>query len=285
MPRFDLEQLYSFVAVVDNGSITAATRTLCRSPSAISVQLKNLETTCRAVLLTRTKRGMSLTPAGETLLPLAREILNLNDWTMAQMNGTSLRGRLRVAITDYFMPQSIAPMLKQLNKTFPELKLEVSVMSSSKIIEVLPDSRFDICIYFRFSDEVPFRPDQEIILRTEQVFWVAHQDVIHTSTELLPLLTLPPECKLQSRAITLLERGNVGYHIVHSASSVTGLLSAIQAGLGIGCLNESIITPDMYRLGKALTLPSLPSMQLCLYCGSPDKAGVSELSRVIESLC
>lgn len=285
MSRLDIEQLHSFMTIATCGSIAAATQILHRSPSALSEQLQKLEIACHAVLMTRSKRGMCLTHAGETLLPLAAELIELNNQAIAKMRGYALRGHLQVAITDYFLPHSIAPLLRQINKTHPELRLEVSVLNSMQIIETLGQKKFDISIYFRLSDTTYTALPEETMLRSEAVHWVAQREFEYATLEPLPLLTLPPECQLQARAIALLTSSNIAYLPVHSASSVAGLLSAVQAGLGVACLNASAITDDMRKLNVNAGLPALPNMQLCLHSGAANKTGAAELSSTIESFC
>jgi DNA-binding transcriptional LysR family regulator len=70
-----LRQLEYFVAVVDEGSFTAAAARLHVSQPGLSHQIQALERQLRGPLLERLPRGVRLTPAGRTALPHARASL------------------------------------------------------------------------------------------------------------------------------------------------------------------------------------------------------------------
>lgn len=57
MRPFDLEQLRSFVTILESGSLSAAAPKLCRSQSALSEQLRKLETFTGVTLLERGKKA------------------------------------------------------------------------------------------------------------------------------------------------------------------------------------------------------------------------------------
>ncbi|MBK8212254.1 MAG: LysR family transcriptional regulator [Myxococcales bacterium] len=69
-----LRAMVVFVRVTEHGSVRGAARALGLSPSVVSHHLASLETHVGAPLLYRTTRRLSLTAAGETLVPHAREV-------------------------------------------------------------------------------------------------------------------------------------------------------------------------------------------------------------------
>jgi len=68
----NFRQLECFVAVVDEGSFTRAARRLGMTQPSLSQHIKTLEAELRGSVIDRLPRGISLTPAGRTLLPEAR---------------------------------------------------------------------------------------------------------------------------------------------------------------------------------------------------------------------
>ena len=77
-----IEQIRSFCAVNVCGSFTIAAESLYKTQPAISTQIKLLEEELGQKLFHRARpqwREISLTPAGEDLLPYARQILELQE--------------------------------------------------------------------------------------------------------------------------------------------------------------------------------------------------------------
>ena len=76
VPAFTMNQLAAFVAVAEAGTISGAAERLHVSPSALSAAVTELERALQTQLLHRRKaKGVSLSPAGEVVLPRARHLL------------------------------------------------------------------------------------------------------------------------------------------------------------------------------------------------------------------
>ena len=73
--RMELRQLRYFVAVAEAGNISRAAQKMFLTQSALSRQIKALEDEIGQCLLERQAHSIRLTPAGETLLREARELL------------------------------------------------------------------------------------------------------------------------------------------------------------------------------------------------------------------
>ena len=73
MTSFD--QLQAFVAAADQGSFSAAGRSLAKAQSAVSTAVINLEIDLAVELFDRSTRSPKLTVAGRTLLRYARSVL------------------------------------------------------------------------------------------------------------------------------------------------------------------------------------------------------------------
>lgn len=90
MSTFQFEQLRTFAAVVDEGTLEAAARSLHVTPSAISQRLKAMEDAAGQILLQRTNPARPTT-AGEAILRFARQVRQL-EWDARQELGGSLDG-------------------------------------------------------------------------------------------------------------------------------------------------------------------------------------------------
>ncbi|MGY4492402.1 LysR family transcriptional regulator [Pseudomonas sp. TE3610] len=259
MQRFDLDLLHTLVMVAESGTLSAAAERLHRSQSAVSEQLQKLEAFCDLQLSTRSKRGTRLTPAGERLLGHARQLLDLNEQALHDMRGTRLSGDLRLLITDYFRPNAIAPLLKRLAERYPGLRLHVTVRKSA-LIEAEP-ADFDIGLYMQILRDDTAPAEGVETVRDERLQWVVAEHLADQRPATLPLVILPASCSLQGLALDILDRARRPYLVAHSASGVAGLQSALSAGLGVACLNESSIPPGTVPVPANWQMPPLPPVQ------------------------
>lgn len=271
MRSFETDQLRTFVVVADSGSLSAAAPRLFLSQSSVSEQLRKLEERAGVSLLKRGKKGAVLTPAGVRLLDYARRILTLNELAMAELHGQSLDGELRLAVTDYFRPGEIAGMLRRLRDRYPYLKLHVTVMKSAAIDAAADMDAFDIGLGMRLvgsGAQSRSAARGGVVLRREELAWVAAPEVAEAATEALPLVLLPDTCSMHQFVVQLLIRRKRTFDIAHSASGVAGLHLALAAGLGVSCLNASAIGPGVRPLDAAAVakwkLPALPSAEFYL---------------------
>ena len=282
---FDLAQLRTFVAVAEAGSVSAGAERVFLSQSSASEQLKKLEERAGQPLFLRGKQGVTATPAGAKLLDHARRILAMSEAAFEDLQGRSLDGELRIAITDYYRPHDVARVLKIFSEQHPRLRLHVTVLPSAVIdSSVENDTTFDIGLSLRIvapdtKRAASNRPHEaSTVVRREKLVWAmsADADPRHVATP-FHLVLLPSTCQLQRFVVRLLDENKVSYLISHSASGMAGLQLALKAGLGISCLNESSIGSGMVPCPPTIGPPQLPAVEFHLLPGRPgESARVSD---------
>jgi len=276
---FDLTQLRTFVAVAESGSVSAGAERVFLSQSSVSEQLKKLEERAGQPLFVRSKQGVSATPAGSRLLEHARRIIAMSEAAFEDLQGRSLDGELRIAITDYYRPHDIARILKTFSEQHPRLKLHVTVLPSAVIDSSAgDDASFDIGLSLRLvtgnSRSSGGRSNaQSTVVRREKLLWASASDASPRPVAPYQLVLLPSSCQLQRFVVKLLDENKVSYVVSHSASGVAGLQLALKAGLGISCLNESSIGAGVVACPPGIGLPALPAVEFHLL---PGRIGESE---------
>ncbi|WP_027803446.1 LysR family transcriptional regulator [Paraburkholderia dilworthii] len=276
---FDLTQLRTFVAVAESGSVSAGAERVFLSQSSVSEQLKKLEQRAGQPLFVRSKQGVSATPAGSRLLEHARRIIAMSEAAFEDLQGRSLDGELRIAITDYYRPHDIARILKTFSEQHPRLKLHVTVLPSAVIdSNASDDASFDIGLSLRLVTgnarvSGGRGGGQSTVVRREKLLWASAADASARPAAPYPLVLLPSSCQLQRFVVKLLDENKVPYVVSHSASGVAGLQLALKAGLGISCLNESSIGAGVVACPPGVGLPALPAVEFHLL---PGRIGESE---------
>ncbi|MEM5315086.1 LysR family transcriptional regulator [Paraburkholderia sp. JHI869] len=285
MRGFEFDQLKTFAAVANVGSLSAAAPLLHLSQSTISEQVRKLEVRAGVPLFLRSKRGVELTPAGTRLLEHARRLVALNEAAFDEVRGQAIKGELRVAITEYFRTNEVAGLLVRLRDCYPQLSLHVSAMKSADIELAYAKRQIDLGVVMHLSSG-PFRPaatdaDTRWELLREPLYWVASPTLAEQLPQALPLVLLPGDCMMHQVAVRSLEENDIPYVLVHSASGVAGLQSMLAAGLGVGCLCASAIGEGLMRLGPKYRLPALPDAVFSLMPPHPGEGDTVTQAREV----
>lgn len=137
--------LEAFVAVVEDGSFTAAAATLGVSKSYVSKQVSALEDRLGARLMNRTTRSLSLTSAGQAFFDRCSQILveiENAERAVTQLQ-TEPRGLLRLSVPLTFGVRWLAPLIADFMSQHAELEVEVD-FSDRKVD--LVDEGFDLVV-------------------------------------------------------------------------------------------------------------------------------------------
>lgn len=141
----ELDDIRSFIAVVDSGGFGRASRSLGLSKSIVSRRISRLEEDLGTRLLSRTTRGVSPTEAGSEFKARGERILaDLSEAreSVAQQAG-GVVGRLRLSMPLTFGIRHVAPVLAELAARHP--KLELDVEASDRYVDLIGE-RFDAAI-------------------------------------------------------------------------------------------------------------------------------------------
>ena len=143
---YDLDVLRTFCTGVELGSFARAADKLGRSTSAVSAQLKKLESQCGTPLLRKSGRGLVLTEAGETLRGYALRLLELNDRAVAAVRGSELRGLVRLGLQEDLGESVLPHVLGQFARAHPHVRIEASVARSDELRERIALGQFDLAL-------------------------------------------------------------------------------------------------------------------------------------------
>lgn len=119
--------LKEFVAVVENGSFTAAANALDVSTSFVSRQVVRLEDRLDTRLLHRTTRSVRLTDMGRMFYERSREILSHLAKLESDMTDLQQRpkGRVRMTAPGYYAERFVTPALLKFLTVYPEVSIEL----------------------------------------------------------------------------------------------------------------------------------------------------------------
>ncbi len=171
MMRFDLSDLSLFRHVVEAGSITHGAARANLALAAASTRIRAMETSLGAALLTRTRLGVTPTPAGRALLAHARGLIAAIERMQGELSAFSggTVGQIRVlantnALTE-FLPDALAAYLAK----NPGVSVEIDEHTSDEIVGLVADGQADLGILSGTVDTgdletFPFRQDRFVLV-------------------------------------------------------------------------------------------------------------------------
>lgn len=259
MEKLESDLLRTFLAIIDTGSISAGAVKIARSQSAVSLQVKRLESIVGKPVFERHGRGVVLSPSGEKLEPVARRTVSLLDASLADIRSDDLAGTIRIGIPDDRSRKILAGIVAEFAKRHPQVELEVHCAAGAGFEQALADGNLDLALY-----EVETAGSRHEVLSDERTFWVASRFHSPDLLDPLPIALFDRACWWRDIALQTLRHSGRNYRVVYSSESVGGVAAAIEAGIAIGLLGEAGIGKDFRILTQPDVFNRMPHSKLVL---------------------
>ncbi len=142
----DVRQLEYFVAIAEEGQITAAARRLSITQPPLSHELARLERELGTQLVRRGPRGVTLTDAGRLLYERATRIIALTRAAEREVSsvGKGLTGTLCLAVCPSAAGLAPGPRLRELAERFPSVTLELREGDVPEVIDLVTGGIADV---------------------------------------------------------------------------------------------------------------------------------------------
>ena len=255
----DIDQLRTFVAIVDSGSFTRAGEVVHKTQSAVSMQIKRLEERVGRPVFERDGRSSKLTDDGERLLDYARRIVRLNSECLASFAEADLTGRVRLGLPDDYADRYLPEILGQFSRSNPRAEVTVVCEPTPMLREQVEAGDLDLAII----THVDGRDSSEIV-RVEQLLWASSARHAVHEQDPVPLAMGRPSCDWRRTATEALETVGRPFRILFVSWNSTAVGAAVLAGLAVAVLPESAIRPGMRILGPSDGFPLLPTCRIGL---------------------
>lgn len=144
----DTQNLKAFLLVAETGSFSLAADKLHLTQPAVSKRVAQLEEQLNITLFDRIGRTISITEAGEALLPHARAVqleLQAAEQSVRDLAG-KVRGRLRLATSHHIGLHRLPPVLSFFSKAFPDVHLDIDFMDSEQAYELTQRGEAELAV-------------------------------------------------------------------------------------------------------------------------------------------
>jgi DNA-binding transcriptional LysR family regulator len=169
--RFDLVDLQLFIAVAETRSITNGAAKIHLALASASARIKGLEEALGVSLLTRGRRGVELTPAGESMLDHARVVIHNVDamrgdlLAFARGVKATVRFLANTSALSEYLPKTLAAFLKE----HPHISIDVEEHESGDIARAIARGAADLGLAAEHAlpdniERIPFSEDRLVLV-------------------------------------------------------------------------------------------------------------------------
>lgn len=254
----DLDLLRVFDALVRLGSFTAAAKALSRTQSAVSMQIKRLEEQLGVELVTRGGRKIAPTAQGLQLLPVARQMLALNDQLFSDVDPQAIAGTISIGTAEYYGVHVLPALVTEFCRRYPRIHVAIHTGIGWVMREEL-GTRYDMVI-----GHGAVGASEGVRLQGTRLLWATGPDPQLHLQRPLPLAVNPEGAVFRRWATSALDQAGIPWRIAYTSTSASGLESAVRAGLAIGAFSEATLSNRLRVLGPEDGLPPLPDAELWL---------------------
>ncbi|MCI5068371.1 LysR family transcriptional regulator [Acidovorax sp.] len=260
-PDFQIDWLRAFVAVVDAGSLSGAAPLVHRSQSAVSMQIKKLETALGRPVLLRGPRHLEVTPAGAELLSYARRVLDLQAEAHAALFGPKLAGRVRLGVPDDYASAYLTPVLRSFAHRYQGVEIELTCEQSTSLIPRITRGELDLALVSQD------KPQRGRFLFDEPLVWVGSPQFEVWRRDPLPIAVYESTSMARQATLAALGTRRRGYHLVYHSPSLAGQLAAVESGLAVAVLTRCSVPAHLQilqNLPAEFELPPLDAMHVAV---------------------
>ena len=236
-------QLEYFVAVAERLSFRAAADACFVTQPGLSAQLKDLERLLGVQLFERSQRTVLLTPAGETLLPLARNILTSSGEfvDLARSLTQPLSGTLRLGVIPTVAPYLLPKTLPILRRRYPQLQVRLHEDLTHRLLELLAHGKLDLILVALEADlgnvaTLALTTDPFVVAVPAQHRLAKRKRVTETDIAGEQVLLLDDGHCLRDQALAVCHTSGASEIGDFRASSLNTLVQMVAGGIGITLL-------------------------------------------------
>ena len=247
-----LETLKVFCDVVETRSFSVAASQNFVTQSAVSQQIRTLEERYGRRLLERTRGNVQLTPAGEVLYQVSKEIVQRYQDMEARLQVIAQRvaGTVRVATVHSIGLYELSAQIKRYLKAYPQVHLHLEYSRSSKIYEDALRGQIDLGVVAYPSRRpqitvLPFREDRLVLACPPNHPLARHRQVSIRKLQGEQLVGYERDIPTRRETDRMLRRYGVEVRYVMELDNVETMKRVIEIGAGIAILPEPAVRPEV----------------------------------------
>ncbi|AFC43220.1 LysR family transcriptional regulator [Mycobacterium intracellulare] len=252
-----LSQLKTFIAVVDQGGFTAASRRLGLSQPAVSRTVATLEKELGLPLFMRRRDGLALTEAGAVALTHAREAVRQLTLMRTEVAGLAgdITGTLSLASLPTATATLIAPQLRTFARRHPAVTIRLLEGSKEEILDWLDQGAAEAGVV-----SLPSKGLDAAVLGVQEMVAVVPANSRLAAKDIVTYADLAREPFVRGTGgcadvfMPIARRQGIEFDLAFEAREIGATLEIVRAGLGVSILPSA----GLPELPGVVVRPLLP---------------------------
>ncbi len=268
--NLDLTALRAFVTVAETGGVTRAAGLLHVTQSAVSMQLKRLETSLDLALLDRSTRRIGLTTQGEQLLAYGQRLLALNDEVYARLTDQAFEGELVLGVPADIVYPHIPTILKHFASEYPRVKVHLISSFTNLLKRQFDAGECDVILTTE-----NHTPSQATCLGTQPLIWVGAPDGVAWKTRPLRI-AFENACLFRAGVQQALSDAGVDWEMAVNTDSTRTIEASVMADLAVHACMSGSMPQHVEPIDHSGQLPELAVFNVNLYVGNGARAALAQ---------
>lgn len=261
-------KLIAFEAIVKNGTVHSAAKTLFISQTAVTERLRILEQKMKVTLFIRSRKGMTLTPEGESLHRYCQRVIEMGGAVLASIQGSGVTSNIPIKIAgpSSIMRTRIIPQCQVVMNEFPLLVMTFQLDDNPDISQSLKSGECDLIILqpkYASSEMIckPLNSEYYVLACSPKWKHRTLSDIL-THEKIIDFDAADQMSHSYLKTFDLLNGIQTNRHFVNNTESLAQLLAA---GFGYGVLTKEFAEPyiksnTLYILNQGRAFENLASL-------------------------
>ena len=263
----DLFYLKTFVAATKTRSFrVAAERNFITQP-AVSQHVRILEKKLGAILFERRGKSVALTPAGETFLPYAENILKQYEEARIKVSeiDNKFNGTIRIATIYSIGLYELQPTIGKFLKKYPEVNLHVEYHQNVTIYEMVSNRVIDFG-FVAFPQKKNgvvsdiFVEDRLVLVQAPSQRILKERNIPLEGLNDVKFISFSPHTPTGKTIYQFLQKKKIHPCVIQDYDNIELVKSAVIVGMGCGILPQNAIARELKN--KSLELVNLKGFDL-----------------------
>lgn len=239
----DVADLKAFEAVARHGSMNRAAVELHTVQSSVTARIRSLEREVGVALFRRHVRGVSMTPAGQRMLPYAARIAKLvADARLAAMDDGPPCGSLALGTLETNAALRLSPIVSNFARTYPKVRLTLTTGTSCSLAVDVAECRLDGAFIAGPFDHPELHSEtifhEELVLVTPRTIHSLEQ---LTSAPDMMTIVFRAGCSYHQRLEAVLAEMGVLVTTLLEFRSLDAIIACVAAGVGVTLLPRGVV--------------------------------------------